>query len=86
MWRAALTVGIAVAIFLSVGGATALAAQPNNQACLGEDVSGYAQALWPLGQTVIKTLAQTGDLGSDVQAHLAGLVPDEVFPNSCNDP
>jgi hypothetical protein len=62
-----------------------LAAKPNNQACLGHDFSGYAQARI-LGGFVSAVASTTQGLGSEVQAHLAGLVPDEVIENSCNDP
>ncbi len=61
------------------------AAQPNNQACLGEDVSGYAQGGSAFGGLISGLASTTDGIGADVQAHLAGLVPDEVIPNSCND-
>ena len=67
-----------------------LAAKPNNQACLGKDFSGYAKAFQPFGQ-VLTTFAVNGTpvieggLGTEVQNHLAGNVPDSVLPNSCND-
>ena len=71
--------------------APARAAQPNNQACLGEDFSGYARnaALHPFGQTITTfapggTPIIEGGLGAEVQNHLAGNVPDTVLPNSCN--
>lgn len=71
---------------LAAWSATALAAGPNNQACFGEDASTYAAILRPLGQTLIAPLAHSPNgLGDNVQAHLAGLIPDEAFPNSCND-
>lgn len=68
----------------------ALAAQPNNQACLGEDFSGYAKAFKPFGQVLTSfevggTPIIEGGLGDEVQNHLAGNVPDEVIPNACND-
>jgi hypothetical protein len=68
----------------------ALAAKPNNQACLGHDFSGYAKASQPFGQ-VITTFPVNGipiiegGIGAEVQNHLAGNVPDSVLPNSCND-
>jgi len=66
-----------------------LAAKPNNQACLGKDFSGYAKLFQPFGQTLITfapgdTPIIEGGLGAEVQNHLAGLVPDSVLPNSCN--
>ena len=90
MWRAVLTVGIVVGLILSVGGDTALAAQPSNQACLGEDVSGYAQgdvfgSGAAFGQFVGWLASTTPGVGEDIQLHLAGLVPDGDIPNSCND-
>ncbi len=63
---------------------TAYAAQPNNQACLGSDFSGYAQGGSVFG-AFIQLLALFTGLGEEVQAHLAGFVPDTVIPNSCND-
>ena len=68
----------------------ALAAKPANQACFGVDFSGYAQTFRPLGQVITSfelggTPIIQGGLGDEVQNHLAGNVPDIVFPNSCND-
>ena len=80
---------------LALGMATlalpALAAMPHNQACLGKDFSGYAKAFKPFGQKLITfapggTPIIQGGLGEEVQNHLAGLVPDVVLPNSCNNP
>jgi hypothetical protein len=70
--------------FVAAGAGTVSAAQPNNQACLGHDVSGYALAgnglRWLPGIVQANT-----PFGQAIQAHLAGLLPDEVQPNSCND-
>jgi len=75
---------IAVAIALHAD--PAAAAKPNNQACLGVDASTGAQVLRPYGQ-VISSIATTaaGAMGEEVQLHLAGEIPDSVFPNTCND-
>lgn len=64
----------------------AAAAKPNNKACLGVDASAGAQALRPYGQIIagIATSAPHA-IGEEVQLHLAGEVPDSVFPNTCND-
>lgn len=71
----------------------ALAAKPNNQACLGEDFSGYAQdgANPPgfaggagFGGFIAGGIAPEG-AGGEIQAHLAGDVPEGVIPNSWND-
>lgn len=61
----------------------ATAAQPNNRGCLGHDVSGYAQAGAGFG-AFVKSLAD-GGVGPEIQAHLAGYVPDTTIPNTCND-
>lgn len=64
--------------------ATVAAAQPNHRACLGEDVRSYAQGGPAFGAFVSGVLAVDG-AGAEIQAHLAGAVPDEAIPNSCND-
>ena len=61
------------------------AAMPNNQACLGHDISGYAQGGDEFGGFLAGLAQGTMGVGNEFQAHLAGLVPDEVIPNSCND-
>jgi hypothetical protein len=62
----------------------AAAARPNHQACLGEDVRSYAQGGAAFGAFVSGVLAVDG-AGAEVQAHLAGAIPDEMILNSCND-
>lgn len=79
----ALVVGI---LSLTLGSGLAMAAQPNNQGCLGTDISSAATGLgagW--GQFVASVAHTPNGFGNEVQAHLAGLVPDEVMPNTCND-
>lgn len=81
---------IAVAILLtlafSLSGSVALAGQPVHRACIGHDVSGYAQAGGStFGAFVSGGASATQGLGDEIQAHQAGLVPDSVLPNSCND-
>lgn len=63
---------------------TALAARPNNQACLGNDFSGYAQGGSLFGDFVGFLAILTQGIGNEIQAHLAGLVPDSTILNSCN--
>ncbi len=63
--------------------APAAAAQPNHRACLGEDVRAYAQGGSQFG-AFISGLAD-GGAGMEIQAHLAGLVPETTIPNTCND-
>jgi hypothetical protein len=61
------------------------AAKPNNQACLGHDVSGYAQTGSAFGAFVAGLATSTTGLGDEAQLFLAGLLPDSVMPNTCND-
>jgi hypothetical protein len=70
---------------LLAGAASASAAQPANQACLGHDFSGYAQGGSAFGGFIRTLATNTQGVGGEIQAHLAGLVPDTVIPNSCND-
>jgi len=69
----------------AITGHLAYAAQPNNQACLGDDFSGYAQGGSLFGDFISFLASETQGVGNEIQAHLAGLVPDPVIPNSCND-
>jgi hypothetical protein len=76
---------VPTAILALATAAPAAAAEPANRACLGRDVSTYARAEGPHG-ALISSLAQAGPgLGALVQTHQAGLLPDTVVPNSCND-
>jgi hypothetical protein len=61
------------------------AAEPNNQACLGNDFSGYAKGGSDFGAFVSGLAQNTQGIRNEVQAHLAGQVPDSVIENSCND-
>ncbi len=79
----ALVIGI---LSLTLGSGLAIAAQPNNQGCLGTDISTAATGLgvgW--GEFAASVAQSPNGFGDEVQAHLAGLVPDEVIPNTCND-
>ena len=74
----AATVAMALALASPAAGA-----QPNHPACLGHDVRAYAQGGSGFG-AFVSGLAD-GGAGTEIQAHLAGLVPDTSIPNSCND-
>ncbi len=65
----------------------AFAAKPNNQACLGKDVSGFTQISIGFVGNLFSSIARNGagGAGAEIQAHLAGLVPDSFIPNTCND-
>lgn len=78
------TIGAAVAI-LAGSAFPAFAAKPAVQGCLGEDVSGYAQGGSAFGEFISGLATTIPGVGGDVQAHLAGDVPDEDIPNTCND-
>jgi hypothetical protein len=67
------------------------AAEPANQACIGESLSALATtqpAPGAFGQGV-RGFAQDPmtppGLGDGIQALQAGVVPDAVVPNTCND-
>ena len=70
--------------------AGAAAAQPVQQACLGESVSALASsqpAPGAFGAAVVgfaQDPTTAPGLGDDLQALQAGQVPDEVVPNTCN--
>ncbi len=77
------------------------AAKPSNQACLGHDISGYAvdgttggavtfDGGPGFGKFVSGLASSIGvdgqqGVGGEFQNHLAGNVPDEIIPNTCND-
>ena len=70
--------------------APAQAGAPANQSCLGADSSTAARALHDTGSNLGAVVSEiaTGSpraIGDEVRAHLAGQIPDDVFPNSCND-
>jgi hypothetical protein len=79
-------VGLLAAVGLSLAlVGPVLAAKPNNQACVGHDVSGYAAGGADFGAFVSGIANSTQGIGTEIQAHMAGQIPDEVLPNSCND-
>lgn len=95
MIKKLITAGASVALFATLVSPT-LAATPNNQGCVGQDFSGYARngnssglltfssgSGWGQIHNVLATNATPG-VGVEIQNHQAGLVPDFVIPNSCN--
>lgn len=85
-----ITIISSTALLLSLGTAPAVAGPPANQACLGQDASTAAHALVDGGSSLGKVVSATATsepraIGDEVQAHLAGEIPDEAFPNTCND-
>lgn len=86
--RPGLTAVLVVAAGLAgtvTAAAPASAATPAGQGCLGEDVSTYARWSGPHGSLVSSLAHANGGMGDLVQIHLAGLLPDSVIENSCND-
>ena len=80
----AATAGVAIAS--SLFALPAAAAEPANQACIGESFSALAGP--GFGEGVVSFAQQPGKpgLGDGIQALQAGLVPDFVVPNTCNNP
>jgi hypothetical protein len=87
MRRYLVRAGLILAVLVPAWASPAAAATPNNQGCLGADFSTYAQNGAGFGG-FIESLAtnSTSGVGAEVQAHMAGLVPDGVIENSCNNP
>jgi hypothetical protein len=82
---------------MTLGAGTCLAAEPNNQACLGTDFSTYARYGAPgpviatdpgagFGQFNASLAQAVPGLGLPIQVHLAGFIPDSYVVNSCNNP
>jgi hypothetical protein len=71
------------------GAGVAGAAEPNNQACVGESLSGLATTVPPpgFGQGVVGFAQDPSGqgLGDAIQLLQAGVVPDFIVPNTCND-
>ena len=81
---------VAGSVVISVGAAGA--ATPVTKGCVGSTVSGLAAAARdsgiPYGQ-LVRSFAQDPNtahpgLGDGIQLLQAGLVPDEIVPNTCN--
>lgn len=83
-FRRSVAAGLGAATVAVMLATPAAAAQPNDRACLGEDVRSYAQGGPLFGAFVSGVLAVDG-AGAEIHAHLAGAVPDEAILNSCND-
>jgi hypothetical protein len=74
--------GITLALALA---APVAAGQPANHACFGETVRVAAHAGADFGAFVAGVARENVGVGQAVQDIQAGLVPDEAFPNACND-
>ncbi len=82
--RRSVVAGLGAATVALMLATPAAAAQPNHQACLGEDIRTYAKGGSAFGGFVSGSLAGDG-VGVEIQAHLAGALPDDAIANSCND-
>ena len=87
---AAASMAVAAGLIAAVA-APASAAKPANHACVGESLSALATNQPSNGSfgAAAAGLAQdpttAPGLGDLVQAGQAGLIPDDVLPNTCND-
>jgi hypothetical protein len=89
--RAAVAAGVLAGVVLGSSG-VASAGEPAVQACVGESLSALATdqpdpgafGAGVVGFAQDPNLPPPG-LGDGLQALQAGLVPDEVVPNTCND-
>ena len=86
MRRSILSVALISTAVITFGAGTASAAQPTTRGCVGESVSANAKALHPYGSFISSVAPRNdfGTLGDAVHAVQAGLVPDELYPNTCN--
>lgn len=81
---------VTLAVVAASAGAAG-AAEPATHACVGESLSALASnqpAPGIFGAAVVgfaQDPASPPGLGDGIQALQAGLVPDEVVPNTCND-
>ena len=87
----AMCVVTAVMVGLVGGSASgAQAAEPANRACIGTSFSGLATGQDPgvFGAKAVEFAQDPGSrpgLGDGIQLVQAGIVPDGVVPNTCND-
>jgi hypothetical protein len=83
-----LVLGCAVAATVLMAAAPVSASRPATQACIGTTVSVNAKVFEPNYGAFISSVTPRNDFGSlgdAVQLVKAGLVPDELYPNTCND-
>jgi hypothetical protein len=80
------SISLLAALGLNTGAAGAI--EPANQACVGESLSVLASnQLDPgtFGEQTTFFAQLPGPHGANIQAFQAGVVPDDVVPNTCND-
>jgi hypothetical protein len=88
MKRYFIVLPISILAAIGFGTGVASAGQPANQACVGESLSALASnqpAPGAFGQGTRDFAQLPGPHGANIQAFQAGVVDDEVVPNTCND-
>ena len=88
MKRFLIVVPIALLAAIGLGTGVAGAGQPANQACVGESLSALAStqpAPGVFGQATRDFAQAPGPHGGNIQAFQAGVVDDDIVPNTCND-
>jgi hypothetical protein len=82
-----LSISLLAALGLTTG--VAGAAEPADQACVGESLSALAEGSQGAFGAGIVGFAQEPEsqpgIGDGIQVLQAGLVPDDAVPNTCND-
>lgn len=88
MKRFFIVLSISLLAALGLNSGVAGASKPANQACVGESLSALASTQpdpGVFGQITRSFAQEPGPHGFNIQAFQAGVVPDEVVPNTCND-
>jgi hypothetical protein len=88
MKRLLLVVSMSLLATLGLNTGVAGASQPANRACVGESLSALASTQpFPgaFGEGTRFFAQLPGPHSDNIQALQAGVVPDEVVPNTCND-
>ena len=76
----------AVTFVVLLPASAAHADAPRSRACFGKDISTYAPGGGAeFGQFMAGMAKSSEGVSSEVAYHKAGLVPDAIAPNSCND-
>jgi hypothetical protein len=91
MRRLLIAIPVSLALVLGWSTGVADAGKPANQACVGESLSALAVGSAGAFGAGVVGFAQEPDvperigLGDNLQVFQAGVVPDEIVPNTCND-
>lgn len=88
MRRLLVVVPVSLVATLGLTAGAAGAGQPANQACVGESLSTLASDQpFPgaFGEATMGFAQLPGPHGANIQAFQAGVVPDDIVPNTCND-